>query len=147
MSPGKHKLKITHSGFADYEKMFLVDANNENIVAVGLTPNSSEGKTYKSQNQDEFLQMEGFVSKQFNSEGKTIIEKYPILSNLPYTADATYRIDYGVSKKYPDDKYAVAIYIGANTPQARQIALWQIIQMGYDPTDFEIIFQNLEPTQ
>ena len=53
-----------------------------------------------------------------------------------------YKIGQGISKKNPSE-LSVAIYIASNNPTDKLSALQEIYNLGYDPSDYEIIFEGL----
>lgn len=69
---------------------------------------------------------------------------YPITNNLPLDISPEYKIEFGSSVKYPNDPSKIALYISSNSNKNTHAALQAIYLFGYDPSDYEIIFQPLE---
>lgn len=144
VSNGKHNLSFSRSGFANNERQININQNDINNVYIVLTPTTEEGWNYYNKNQDEFMKIEGLSGKDFTNKSKDATETYPIIKQLPFDAEPFYRVDYGISKKYPDDPTKIALYVSTSQPQSTQDALETIFDSGFDPSDYEIIFQPLE---
>lgn len=84
-------------------------------------------------------QKEEAGGQQFDQDQQRIINDYPLMSKLPFALRYA-SISYGASAKYPNDKNKMAVIIRADTPAGRLQGLSYIRYVGYDPTDYEIIF-------
>ena len=86
--------------------------------------------------------MESISSQNSDQIAAQIVKKTPVVSSLPYSDEKTgFSIDYGQSKRYPNDPTSVAILItldGGETAKAG--ALDWIRFTGYDPSKLEIIY-------
>jgi hypothetical protein len=102
------------------------------------------GDQYRLTHQQEFIDVEGVASAESETNSKNIATNNPIISQLPIDATPNYRVDYGVSKKYPNDPSKIALYISADSDFYRHVALSAIYLAGYDPSDYEIIFQPMD---
>jgi hypothetical protein len=71
----------------------------------------------------------------------------PLISKLPLDVSPAFIIDYGASVKYPDDPTKIAIYIFSANPSNKHDAISSIYFLGYDPSDYEIVFKNIADTQ
>ncbi|HUD03715.1 MAG TPA: PEGA domain-containing protein [Patescibacteria group bacterium] len=143
VAPGNHTINVTYSGFASTEKSFTTTKNQVINVWVALSPNSPVGNNFISSNQNEFLEVEKIAGQEFDQGANQIANLYPIIKKLPYDIFPIFRIDYGASKKYPNNPTRIALYISVTHPSDKQDALITIYDMGYDPSDYEIIFQTL----
>ena len=143
-SPGNHTVLVKRHNFNDNESTVTVIKNEVDLVIVGLTPNNDAGKLWQQNNLDQYHNLEGMADEKFNNDSQSAIAQYPILSELPKDKSPLYRIDYGVSKKFPNDKKKIAIYISSNSLSNKLSALNYIYEMRYDPSDYEIIFQELK---
>jgi hypothetical protein len=85
----------------------------------------------------------GEASLKFNNDSEAAIEAYPIIAELPIDRTPLFRIDYGVSKKYPKNSKKIALYISSDSPDDQLSAIKYIYEMGYDPSDYEILFKDL----
>jgi hypothetical protein len=144
LSSGEHILKFLHPGFKSIEKKIFIDPSKLKKIYVTLSPNSKEGQNYFDNNQEEFMEIEALGGQYFTENNRIVNEKYPIIKQLPIDSSPLFRIDYGVSKKYPNDSQKIAIYISSPNASGRQLALQTISDSGYDLSDYEIIFQGLE---
>jgi hypothetical protein len=142
LTSGKHTIRTSRDGFSDNQQTFFTKKGEISTVLVGLTPNSPIGTKYIEDNQDEFVELQNLGSLEYNKGAEALAKKYPMIIDLPIDA-YYYQIDYGKSSKYPDDPNSIAIYIRANTPFYRQTAVYSIYNLGYDPSDYEIIFEPL----
>lgn len=91
-----------------------------------------------------FSELPTSVQKESVAKTDAYENTYPITKNLPLDISPEYRIDYGTSIKYPNDPSKIALYISANSSLNKHAALQAIYLFGYDPSDYEIIFQPLE---
>lgn len=144
ISAGKHSLKITRDGFLSETQSFTAKSGELTTVLVSLTPNSEEGFKYQKDNQDEFINIQNLGSIEYSKGADALSKNYPILSKLPQDISPLYTIFYGESKIYPNNPTKIAIYIGSSSPANKQAALSSIYDMGYDPSDYEIIFESLQ---
>lgn len=142
-SPGKHTVEVSHENFDLKKQTFDVVNNQIKIVAIGLSPNNSVGKKWQQDHQKDYLELENSADTSFKQDSADVLKKYPIISNLPQDISPIFRIDYGVSKRYPKDPTRVALYISSDNPADKVSALQYIYKMGYDPSDYEIIFEGL----
>ncbi len=85
----------------------------------------------------------GESSLKFNQDSQSAIAAYPIIANLPKDMSPVFRIDYGVSLKYPKYSKKIALYISSDRPDNKLSAIEYIYKMGYDPSEYEIIFKGL----
>jgi|GEM_PF-4582924 len=87
------------------------------------------------------------LQAELNSQTDAILEQqqrqYPLLKKLPIDTLPLYKITGGQSKKYPNDKTKVAIYIISDSPADTQNALDYIRGLGFDPSDYEFVFQKI----
>lgn len=96
-----------------------------------------------SQNKNDTIKNEGEASLKFNKDSQEATKAYPIITDLPQDISPIFRIDYGVSKRYPNDPTKIALYISYDNVADKISALDYIYRMGYDPSDYEIIFESL----
>ncbi len=143
LSAGKHKVIFKRSGFSNQEQNITVGANNNKTILMTLVPNNSEGTNYYNSHKDDFMEIESLGSQQFLETGKIISQNYPLVNELPIDANI-FRIDYGASKKYPNEPTKTAIYISSSNPTDKFAAIKNIYEMGYDPSDYEIIFKDIK---
>lgn len=141
--PGKHTIEVKRENFDSNKQTVDVLSGQIKLVKVGLSSNNSNGKKWQEEHQKEYLELENIGDSNIQQNSATILKKYPLIANLPQDMSPLFRIDYGISKKYPDDQTKIAIYISSNNPTDKFAAIKKIYNMGYDPSDYEIIFESL----
>lgn len=141
LAPGKHTVKVSFPGFADKSQTFSVTASSVQKVTVLLIPNSQAGYDWLNAHPSEGALRENIGSQNYLSEDQQRLKKYPIIKDLPHV-DNFYRIDSGKSQMHPNDSTAVAIYITFYSEEGKQQALQWMSFKGYNPADYEIIYQD-----
>lgn len=144
LQPGMHSIVFKRAGFSENKIQFLVTKTGPNLVLMILKHNSDEGKKYADENKNDFSEIEGLGNEEAARLGKSSSENYPLINKLPIDMRPMYRIDFGVSKKFPGDTSKIAIYIGSNNPTDKFDAVKKIYEMGYDPSDYEVVFRGLK---
>jgi hypothetical protein len=141
--PGKHTIVVSQAGFTTYRS--TIDKKDSPLeITVVLDPVSEDGFDFMKKHPSEQRLRESLVGSQAAETGKSIAEKNPIISLLPYI-DQYFRIDYGQSVKNPSDSTAVAIYITPLAPDGKERALALLRLKGYDPNTLEIIYRDSSP--
>ncbi len=143
-TPGKHTVEVKRGNFYSSTVDFTSIKNEVVELPIGLTPSNTEGEKVKNKNSDKYLELDGLISKQVENESSKIANEYPIVTDLPKDISPIFRIDYGISKRFPDDPTKIAIYISSDNPADKIAAIKYIYIMGYDPSDYEIIFEELK---
>jgi hypothetical protein len=145
IKPGKQKLKTgTHTiiakrnGFDEQIKQF--DTSQTNIVWFNLSPNSDEGRKYVQNHSDEYDTVYEIAKAQTAKRVENKVSDYPLIRKLPANVYPLFIINYDQSKKFPYDDTKIAIYITSNAPDGKQSALKYIYVLGFDPSDYEIVF-------
>lgn len=142
LKSGSHKLTGKRQGFGDKTITVDVKTSQTTTKEFFLGANSELGMNYLINHPLEGALTSAQSSKDFDRRSEAAMENTPFIRELPqYGPD--FRIDYGASEKHTDKEGIVGIYIKALTPTARQNALELIRQLGYDPSDMEIIFTSL----
>ena len=151
LSAGEHKIIVERKHFLKVESSFSISESDTYVPPIALKPVDSEGLAIEKLNQKYYIEADNLFSEKYIKETNKLEKKYPILKKLPRDYSPNLRIDYGVSKKYPNDESKIALYIstksGSNSAIYRQTALDIIYRMGYDPSDYEIIFQTLNESK
>lgn len=142
LKSGSHKVTGKRQGFADKTLTIDIKTSQTTTKDFFLGANSELGMNYLINHPLEGALTSAQSSKDFDRRSEAAMEKTPFIRELPqYGPD--FRIDYGPSVKHTNNEGVVGIYIKALTPTARQNALDLIRQLGYDPSDMEIIFTSL----
>jgi hypothetical protein len=139
VTPGEYTVKVKRSGFKDQEQKLSIKKTDNKEMRFFMEPSSPEGFNWLTNHPEQALKAESLTSKEFDEQSKRIVEKLPLIEELPFI-DQFWRVDYGVSEKYPDDSEAVALYVKYWSEQGKQDALDWIKFKGYDPEKLEIIF-------
>ena len=144
ISPGDHKIKISRDGFSSFETQVSTQKGKTTTIARVLITNSQVGVSYEASHTEEFTEMERIADEERTKNETAATKNYPLTSRLPIEMTPSFRIDYGRSVKYPDDPKKVAIFIAAPTPSDKQSAISYIFAVGFDPSDYEIVFKDLK---
>lgn len=139
LPPGEHTIVAEKEGFETLSQTVDIGPSLE-TVAFALTPVSEEAKAWAQENQDKYLEVESIAGTAANQEGEAFQDRYPLTARLPYDA-VIYRIDYVL---VDDNNESVVIRVKSEVgPAGRQVALEQIRQWGFEPSDYEFVFPNL----
>ncbi len=107
------------------------------LLILGVTTRTQTNNTKSTQ------EKERAGGTSYQEKDAAVRAKSSIVDKLP-ALGLYFRIDYGKSLVSPDSNDSVALLIKAPDPQARQEALTWIRSQGYDPSDLEIIFRDLQ---
>ena len=139
-TPGTYQLEAEKEGYDTYTKTLIVE-EEEQTVAIILTPDSEEAFEYGRSNEKEYLEVQAQGEIAAMERGKTFNEQNPIAKHLPYKT-FFYSIGYRMDQRDPSGN---SIIIEIDAPEGyRQSAIYRIRQLGYDPTDFTINFREYE---
>ena len=138
VSPGTISLTLSRSEFKDYSEQIQIKNGETQEVLYALTPLTDAAKQLL--NTDESQQIIQRIGNNTIQAGAAdLAKKYPILNILPIN-DKFYTILPCDSVKYPGDKTKVAICVKLYDMQAKQSALDDMTNRGFNPTDYETIF-------
>jgi hypothetical protein len=138
LAPGTHTLELSHKDYASQTIQVTVTGGATTTKGVILV---KTGGPNPKLNEQQTAQAEGQAGKIIEQEGNKVTAQNPLIAKLPYYGQ-DFNIDVGVSKKYPGDPTAVAIYITIGGPQAKTHALEWIKAQGFNPDAYEIIYLN-----
>ena len=142
VKPGPVTVTASRSGFKTETISLSVARNETRYVGIPLISNAPETADWYEQHPADAKIFEGISSKSFDQNSTNIVRNQPFLKLLPFTAAGLeFRIDYGPSLEEPDSTKQ-AIYISANTQEARASALIWITNQGYDPKKMELVYQS-----
>jgi len=142
VKPGEHTLVASRQDFVTATYKFNTENTTE--IPVSLVADNASGQAYITSHRSDFLNVGQIGSSQYDTNSTDLANNYPIVSQLPLDISPEYKIDYDASKKYPNNPSRIALIISANTAITRRAALQAIYTLGYDPSDYEIIFQPLD---
>lgn len=140
LKPGNHTVKANKTGFANTSYTTYID-DSRKIVAVSLDPISEEAKQWAQIHQADYDHLDVLGEQSAQESGKVFNDRNPIAVKLPYRT-YLYTIGYRAD---PSDPSGNSIILVIDAPEGyKQSALYQIRQLGYDPTDFKIEFKDYE---
>ena len=140
---GNHSLSFSRDGFTPVTNGIGVSKNQDYYAGVALVPTDPEFANWYADHPEDQKLAESISSQSFdfvNSQPSPIdalVEELPYINLLPY-----FRIDFGISKKYPNDPTKSAIYIRFSTNESKKVALDWIRGRGVDPSSLEIIYPS-----
>lgn len=138
LEPGEYTIKGSKDGFAVREKKVIVTTDkNNNVVALGLTPQSDEAKQWAEKNQQQYKNNEEFGAIEARINGEQFRQSNPITEKLPYD-DPYYQID------YITEEGDIIVTITTPSPRYRYYAVQKFRELGFDPSDFVIRFTNFK---
>lgn len=138
LKPGAYRVKASREGFAESQFNLIVREDNNPTIDLALLPESEDAKKIAQENRTLYGENESRGGKLANDSGEAFKELNPIVSLLPFK-DPYYSIGY----KSPDNK-TIKITITTPSPLYRYYATEKIRNWGYDPTDFEIIYNDFK---
>lgn len=141
LSPGKHTIKGQRTDFIENSITVDVKKGETHDALLLLDPLNAVGQQYLDEHPEESGLYSYKSSAAFDRSVEIMTENSPIVSDLPIL-DPNWRMDYGQSVGHKEKDGAIAVFIYAASPEARQNALGWMRQQGYDPSDYEIIFEQ-----
>jgi hypothetical protein len=139
IEPGEHRIKASRDGFKTVEQTFTSSDTSSVKLAFSLVPNSKVGTTYLKEHPDEQTEREEISGERYNLGIKNLAKNYPITQMLPHNGEG-FSVGYGQSQLSPEDTNKIALSIELDTLNQKDRALNWIRYSGYNPADFEIIY-------
>lgn len=140
LKQGTYDVKASRDGFKSYTTTLTVSPSTRTYT-ISLESNSQEGDEWVTSHQNDLQHIRELGEKASEESGKAFNDRNPIAMKLPYRT-LLYTIGYQAD---PSDPSGNSIILTIDAPEGyRQSALYRIRQLGYDPTDFTIIFRNYE---
>lgn len=140
VSPGSHAILISQDNFDSYTAKISLSQNETKNILAALNPKNDSARQLLNNSNSNKIVQESY--NQTSKQQKEILSKnYPLINKLPvYTR--SYVISACESQKYPGDSTKIAICITTTTDEAKPYALKKIQSLGFNPTDYEIIWKN-----
>lgn len=138
--PGDYNLTLTRDGFAPLTVKETVVANKTQADTVILEAINTTGLDYLRSHPSEQSLAEAVLGERGKAKGDKAVAAHPLVNVLPVTR-RDFMINYGASQAHPSDPSALAIYITIGDPRAKPEALDWITAQGFNPADYEIIYQ------
>lgn len=138
VAPGTHTFKATKNGYKEDVQTVTIGKDPATVILLP-TGGATSADTLNLQ-----LQREAQGGSLADTRGKSLAERNPIISHLPYPFDQPYVLtprDYEINYEVTNEsKTGVRIKINGVDSIERQAALEQIRIWGYDPSDMDIQF-------
>lgn len=139
LRPGTYRILVSHPGFKDNSNSVTLSKNDTKYVGLVLESNSDSTASWYADHPEDQSLAEKISGKNLKIDAESQKTTLPLIKELPFI-DRIYRVDYGVSKKTPNDPAAVALYITYYGDQSKQDALAWLKFKGYTPENTEFIF-------
>ena len=110
LKPGNYVVDVTHDAFKPQQRTVTVTISSNEKMVVILSPDGENGEIWLNNHPKEVARRESIGSKVIGDLATQQTVDLPILKQLPHV-DNFYRVDYGVSKKYPKDLTKTALYV------------------------------------
>lgn len=137
VTPGKYKVSGEKDGFQKYEYEIVVNKGDKTKeLFFVLVPEAESALEWVKENQNQYTKVEKQAGEQARKEGEEFSKQNPIVNLLPHDR-GYYKIDYGED---PETK-KITIQITGDAA-GRQVAIENIRQWGYEPTDYKIEFRG-----
>lgn len=140
IKPGKYQVVFSRTGFGSETHTLAIQKNDKKYLGVVLMPHDPSYANWYFTHPKDAKMAENISSHAFDAVQTQQLSTTPILKYLPLI-QPTYRIDSGVSKKYPNDPTKIALYVSTKTEADKQAALVWLKEQGADPSKIEIIYQ------
>lgn len=138
LANGTYVVTAKKDGFSDFTTTAVIDDDSKYIV-VALAPESEDAKKWAEQNQNLYLEQESKAGKQAAEAGGAFAAKNPIVGVLPIN-NYTYNVGYKLDQRDTSGK-SIIITVDAYEGY-RNAAIRSISELGFDPGDYNIEFDN-----
>lgn len=138
IDPGEYKIVGSREGFKSLTQTVTV-GEDLTQVTFALTPESEEAKKWAKDHPEVYAEVEATAGQLAEQQGQAFRDKYPLVTKLPYNG-SLYSINYARDLNNEGDIY---IRIDTKSALGRQVAIAQIREWGFNPTDYSIIFPGL----
>lgn len=141
IKPGTYNVSASREGFESIERTVTIGQPNTAVIDISLTPVSDEAKQWQEDNMHLYDQFQARTGVRANEFGERFREQFPIVTKIPFS-NFIYSIGYRL--KNPDNSSEGIILTITAITGSREAALNKIRELGFDPTDYEINFNNYE---
>lgn len=141
VSPGTHTVAVTQTDFTPYTKEISIKNNETLEFLVALSPQTDAARSLIEDDISQAI-IQRFYGKTYTKQTDEITNNYPILSELPIEA-RFYTIAACGSERYPEDATKIALCVGLYQANLEPYVLKDISSRGYDPNDYEIIWDEI----
>lgn len=136
IKPGEYIVTGYKEGFDRMSySVKIIDAHQK--VFVLLSASSEEAKAWVSSNLSKYNSAQADASQQVTSETRNLLAKNPLIAKLPYE-NSLFKIAYKID---PSDASGESIIVTITaSEQYRSMAIAQIIDFGFKPSDYTYEF-------
>lgn len=139
LAPGSYKVEASKQGFDNFSYTTNISDKTGQTILVLLNPNTPETEKWANDNAELYTDLENIAGEQASNQGSDYQKKNPIVADLPYS-NYLFTIGYRTD---PSDLSGDSIIIDIiASPYRREEAVQQIRNMGYDPVNYKINFDN-----
>lgn len=137
--PGTYTIGASKDGFVSRKKQVDVTPDKkQNVVSLALSPQSESAKAWAAAHADDYSNNGPYGAIEAQANGEYFAKQNPIVTALPYK-DPYYKIDYEQGSGN-----SVTLTVTTSSPRYRYFAVKTIRDLGYNPTDYKIIFKNFQ---
>lgn len=137
LKPGTYKISVSKDGFrSSNESTTITDKKSQNVIAVSLKAESDKAKEWAAKHQKDYSSNEQYGAIEASTDGKYFADTHPITTKLPFN-DPYFTVGYTVG-----DNDSVTLTVSTPSPRYRFYAVEKIRQLGFDPTDYTIVFKD-----
>jgi hypothetical protein len=137
LKDGTYKVVAKKDGFDTLTRTVIVSKDkSQNVVAVSLTAKSADAKKWAADHDNDYRRNEQYGAIEASSNGQYFTSLNPITAKLPFQ-DPYFTIGYT-----QNNDQTISLTITTPSPRYRFYAVEKIRQLGYDPTDFKITFND-----
>lgn len=133
LKEGTHSISASADEFVAESREF--STNTLPYLDMSLLPASDKGKEWVQRNENLYTAMQSRAEKAVVSSGQQLAARYPIVNELPYTEEESFKIGY-VTPDGTADSFVLTIH--ADSSLGRATALAQIRRWGYNPSEYVI---------
>lgn len=139
IKPGTYDITATRDGFESYSDTITIDQQNTAAVDISMTPVTEEAIRWAEENEDLYSAFQARTGERAGEFGQQIREQFPIASKLPFK---NYIYSIGHRLKNIDNPSEGIIIVISTITGYREAALDKIRELGFEPTDYEIEFND-----
>lgn len=140
VSPGETTVEVSRDEFNNYSEVVTLENGDEYEVLVALEAQTAAAEALLATDHSQLI-IQRIAGRDLKNGAEELRAAYPVLEVLPIV-DRFYKVIVCESKKHPDDKTKLALCVQLFELAARQSALAEIKRRGYNPSDYEVIFQD-----
>lgn len=137
MPAGTYAVTVQKDGFETVKRTVIIDdKKSQNVVAISLVAVSNDAKKWANDHATDYSKNEAYGAIEASMNGDYFTTRNPITTKLPYV-DPYFTLGY-----VSHDNQTISLTVETPSPRYRYFAIEKLRQMGYDPTDFDIVFKD-----